>query len=438
MVAGRECMKKILIRSGRVVDPSQNIDKETDVLIVGDRIEAVDHIKPSAEMEVIDAAGMVVTPGWIDMHVHLREPGREEEETIASGAAAAVAGGFTSIVAMPNTDPPIDNQALAEFVRLQGRRAGLAHVYPVGTITKGRGGEELAELGALARGGAVAFSDDGPAQVRTGVMRLAMEYAKIFDKPIIEHCEDIDLTAGGVMHEGYYSTTLGLRGIPGASEEIAVARDIALCALTGGRLHVAHVSAARSVELIRDARRRGLSVTAEVSPHHLALTDADLKDYDTNLKVNPPLRSAEDREALRKALAEGVIEVIATDHAPHTLEEKDVEFDEAAFGMVGLETALPLIVTELLEPGILTYTQAIRCVTESPARILGIGKGTLRKGAEADVTIFDPKAEWTIDVTQFRSKARNSPFHNRLVRGTVVRTIVLGETRFASSSTPTT
>ncbi len=427
-------MKTLLIKNGRVVDPASNRDEVADVLIEGDKIKAVGRVTTVADA-VIDATGKVVTPGLIDMHVHLREPGMEEEETIASGAAAAVAGGITTACCMPNTDPAIDNEASAEFVFLQAERADLANIYPIGAVTKGRQGKELAEIGQLSRGGAVAFSDDGDSIDNSEVMRRALEYAKMFNKPIVAHCEDKSLSADGIMHEGYVSMVLGLPGIPAASEEVVVSRNLILVRMTGGKLHIAHVSTAGSVELIRRAKEAGVQVTAEAAPHHFTLTDECLRTFDTNLKVNPPLRSELDMQAVREGLADGTIDCIASDHAPHSPEEKEVELDLAPFGMIGMETMLGLVIKELISSGLLSWSEAIAALTIAPARILDIPKGTLAVGADADLTVIDPDLRWTVDVSTFKSKSRNCPFDGWELKGKAVLTIVGGEVKYDQSQT---
>lgn len=424
---------KILIKNGRVVSPADGLDGPAHVLIEDGKIAAVGTSREIAEAvadRVIDATGKVVTPGLIDMHTHLREPGKPGEETIASGAAAAVAGGFTSVAAMPNTEPACDNEAAAEFVYLQAGRANLANVFPIGAVTKGRAGKELAEIGQLSQAGAVAFSDDGDSVVNAAVMRCALQYARMFDRPIISHCEDRTLTEKGVMNESFVSTVLGLTGMPAAAEEIMVNRDIRLAELTGGKLHIAHVSTRGSVELVRRAKARGVRVTAEATPHHFTLTDECVRTFDPNFKMNPPLREAEDVAALREALRDGTIDAIASDHAPHAEEEKELEFSLAPFGVIGMESSLAICISELVESGLLTWPQLVELMAVNPARILGLKKGTLAPGADADVTIIDPKARWTIDARAFRSKSRNCPFHGRQVVGWVVCTIVRGEVRF--------
>lgn len=420
-------MATILIKDGHVIDPANKIDKATNVYIENNRIKSVGKTPARADT-VINARGLVVTPGLIDMHVHLREPGQEGEETIASGSDAAVHGGFTSVAAMPNTDPAVDNEASAEFVYLQAKRTGLANVFPIGAITKGRKGKELAEIGQLVRGGAVAFSDDGAPVRSAEVMRRGLEYAKMFNKPIISHCENKTLTADGVMNEGYISMLLGLRGMPSIAEEIMVYRDITLAELAESRLHIAHITTAKAVELVRQAKKRGANVTAEVAPHHLVLTDEYIKtsDFDTNYKMNPPLRTKADVEAVRKGLKDGTIDVIASDHAPHSPEKKDVEFNVAPFGIIGMESLLPIILTELVHKKVIPLKEVIAKLTINPARILGISKGTLTAGADADVTIIDLNKKWAIDPGRFKSKSRNCPFANWKVQGKAVKVIIGG------------
>lgn len=422
-------MPTTLITNGRIICPDQKIDKKMNVVVRDGKIAELTTSSPAAD-ETIDAGGMIVAPGLIDMHVHLREPGKEDEETIRSGSAAAVAGGFTAVACMPNTEPAVDNEASSEFVVLQAERTGLARIYPVGAITKGRKGEELSEIGQLSRGGTVAFSDDGAPVSNAVIMRRGLEYVKMFNKVVIEHCEDKNLTGEGVMNEGLLSTILGLPGIPSAAEEVAIARNIILCEMTGARLHIAHASTAGGVELIRLAKKKGIQVTAEVTPHHLILTDECVRTYDPVYKMGPPLRTQKDVDALRAGLKDGTIDVIATDHAPHTAEKKQLEFSQAPFGVIGLESALGVLSTHLAEK-VLTWPELIATMTIKPAKILGLMQGTLRQGADADITIIDPNMKWTIDANKFKSKSRNCPFHGWEVKGRAVRTIVGGKTKFA-------
>jgi dihydroorotase len=426
---GEPALPTILITGGRIIDPSQDLDQIGDLWISRGRIQPPGSGYEEVE-RVVDAQGMIVCPGLVDVHVHLREPGNEEDETIATGAAAALAGGVTSLACMPNTVPAIDTQAAAEFVVLQAQRAQKANVYPVGAVSKGRKGEELAELGQLVAGGAVAFTDDGAPVASAALLRRALEYAKMFDRVIMQHCQVPELTVGGVMNEGFESMRLGLGGMPAAAEDIMVARDIRLAEITGGRLHIQHISTARSVELVREGIRRGVRVTAEACPHHFALTDERLRSFDSNYKMNPPLRTWNDVEAVISGLKDNTIELIATDHAPHAREKKMREIDQAPFGIIGLETLIPITVTSLIEPGHLTWPDAIRKLTYNPARLLGIPKGTLRAGADADVTIIDPDVRWEIDPSQFLSKSRNTPFGGWQVRGRAHTVIVGGEIRF--------
>jgi dihydroorotase len=427
-------MKTSQIIGGRVLDPSQRVDEVTDLWIRDGQVLHIGRRPDLHADEVIEARGRLVTPGLIDMHVHLREPGREEDETIATGTAAALAGGVTSVACMPNTEPAIDSQAAAEFIYLQAKRAGNANVYPIGAITKGREGKELAELGGLVEGGAVAFTDDGAPVMNAEIMRRALEYCKMFDKVVMEHCEDLDLTRGGVMHEGFVSMSLGLRGMPAAGEEVMVNRDIILAETTGGRLHILHVSTAGSVDLIRRARQRGVRVTTEVCAHHFTLTDECLRTFDSNYKMSPPLRTQSDVDAMIQGLKDGTIEVLCTDHAPHAPEKKLRELDQAPNGIVGLETLLPICIKQLIEPGHLTWPQVIEKLTINPARILGLNRGTLRVGAVADVTVIDPHHEWVIDVNRFKSKSRNSPFGGWKVRGRAETVLVSGEVRYRAST----
>ena len=435
---------RIRVVGGRLVDPSQDLDELADVVIAGDRVVAVER-RPSdgpgvAQRDgerVIDATGLVVAPGFVDLHCHLREPGLEHKETIATGSRAAAAGGFTTICCMPNTRPTLDTASDIEWVTAAARRDAVVRVYPIGTITKGQQGAELSEMVDMARAGAVAFSDDGNAVRSSRLMRNALSYARIADRPVIDHCEDPDLVDGGVMHEGTVSSRLGLRGAPAESEEVAVARDLALARATDGRLHLAHVSTARSVELIRAARARGTRVTAEVTPHHLVLTDAWVAGehgartpYDANCRVNPPLRTDGDRAALAEGLADGTIDAIATDHAPHDVVDKACEFDLAAPGISGFETAFGLLMRLLdhqpdgAQP--LSLPTLIRALTVRPARAFGLPFGTLQPGAAADLVLLDPSAEWTVDARRFYSKGKNSPLDGERLRGLVRLTMVAG------------
>jgi dihydroorotase len=421
----------ILIRGGRVIDPSRGGDGIADLLLSGGRVEGVGRNIPAGDgVTVIDATGKIVAPGLIDLHVHLREPGQEDIETVASGAMAAAAGGFSAVCAMPNTDPVTDNQAAVGFIVSQAQRAGKARVYPIGAVSLGQKGQQLAEFGELVGAGAVAVSDDGKPVVSSHLMRTALEYAKTFGIPVADHCEDPTLAQGGAMHEGIVSTRLGLKGVPAAAEEIMVARDIILAELTGGHVHLCHMSTRGSVELIRRAKDKGLRVTAEACPHHFSLTHERCEGYDTNAKMNPPLREAADREAIREALRDGTIDVIATDHAPHHYDAKEREFDDAPNGIIGLETALGLAITELVDTGVLTLSELVRRMSTTPARIFNLPGGTLAVGAPADVVVFDPAAEWEVQPGAFFSKSRNTPFAGRRLRGRADLTVVRGEIVF--------
>ena len=425
--------RTLIIRGGRVICPAQGLDGTGDLVVEGGRIAAVGPAagaEAGGDVETIDATGLIVAPGLIDCHVHFREPGKEEEETIASGTAAAVAGGFTTVATMPNTDPPVDNEAAVAFQIRQAERAALARVCPIGCVTLGRAGERLAEIAQMLRGGAVGFSDDGDPVGNARLLRAALRYASMFDTPIIEHCEDKDLAGSGVMHAGAWSVKLGLGGIPAAAEEIVVARDITLAEATGGHIHVAHVSTAGSVDLVRRAKRRGVRVTAEATVHHLTLTDQWTSTFDPNAKMNPPLRGERDVEALRAAVADGTIDCICSDHAPHAPEEKDVEFNNAPFGVIGLESSLPILITQLIEHGLLTWPRAIAAMTTGPAGVFGLDYGTLIPGRPADVTVIDPSTRWTLDSARFQSKSRNCPFHGWEVRGRAAVTLVGGEIKY--------
>jgi len=426
-------MRPVLLKGGRVIDPAQDHDAVADVLVVDGAIHDIQReIAAPDGTEVVDVTGKVVAPGLVDIHVHLREPGREDAETVASGAMAAAAGGFTSVCAMPNTDPVTDNQAAVGFIVKQSMAAQAARVYPIGAISVGQKGEQLAEFGEMVAAGAVAVSDDGHPVVSSHLMRTALEYALSFGIPVSEHCEDPALARDGVMHAGVVATRMGLRGIPAAAEEIMVARNILLAQLTGGHIHLCHISTRGSVDLIRWGKERGVNVTAEATPHHFTLTHVACEGYDTNAKMNPPLREAADVEAVRQALSDGTLDAIATDHAPHHYEAKEREFDDAPFGVVGLETALALGVTELVDSGYLTLPQLIERMSTCPARLFHLPGGTLGRGSAADLVVFDPEARWVVDPARFLSKSRNTPFSGRELVGKVVRTLVGGRTVFAS------
>ena len=422
----------VLIKNGRVIDPSQSLDMVGDVYIQQDRVKEISKRidSPRKGDTVIEAAGQIVAPGFIDIHVHLREPGYEYKETIKTGCLAAAAGGFTSIVCMPNTNPINDNASVTEYILLKARTEGIVNVFPIGAITKGEKGEELAEIGEMCEAGCVAISDDGMPVADSGLMRKAMEYVKPFGIPVITHAEDIGLSAGGVMNEGFVSTELGLRGIPAASEEVGVVRDIILCELTGTPLHICHVSTKGSVRLVREAKKRGAKVTAEATPHHFTLTDRSVYGYNTDAKMNPPLRTQEDVDAILEGISDGTIDVIATDHAPHSQDEKNVEFDLAPFGIVGLETALSLSL-ELVEKGIITLEEMIRKLAVVPSEIVGIERGTLVPGSIADLVVFDPGMSRTINPEEFFSKSRNTPFSGWELKGLVSYTIVSGKIVFS-------
>ena len=429
----------LLIKNGRVIDPANKIDKVCDVLITDGRIaEVAPNIKDlpadkSNERTTIDAAGKLVTPGLIDIHVHFREPGDEEEETIASGSAAAVAAGFTSVVCMPNTNPPIENETDVEYIHRKGRQARKTHVYTMGSITKGRLGVELAEMGFMAEAGAVGFTDDGNGLQDAAVMLRALKYASMFNVVIAQHCQDNSIAGDGVMNSGYYSSILGLPGIDALAEQAMLWRDIELVkkvSRSGVRYHAQHISTAGSVDLIRAAKKQSLPVTCEVTCHHLLLNEQNCAEYDTNYKVNPPLRTDRDIQSLKKAVADGLVDALVTDHAPHLQSEKELEFLTAPFGIAGLECALALYIKALIEPGIIDWPGLISLMTEKPAAVIGIDKGTLTKGRQADVTIIDPDAEYVIDVNKFRSKSRNCPYQGWNVKGRVEMTIVGGEIRF--------
>jgi dihydroorotase len=418
---------RLLLRNGRVVDPASGRDGRLDILIEGGKIVDVGAgLKPSDARE-IDLAGKVACPGFIDMHVHLREPGQEWKETIETGTRAAAAGGFTAVACMPNTVPVNDSRSVTEFILSRAREVGCVAVHPIGCVTRGQDGTNLAEMGDMAEAGARGFSDDGKPIRSSGVMRKALEYSQIFDLPIIDHCEDPDLVNGGVMNEGEVCTRLGLPGWPGVAEDVMVQRDILLAEYTGGHVHIAHMSTERSVEMVRQAKERGVRATCEVTPHHLVLTDQAVETYDTSAKMNPPLRRESDREALERALADGTVDAIASDHAPHHDDEKRVEFSLAPFGIVGLETAVPLCLDRLVRRGVIPLERLVALFTVGPARILRLDSGTLAPGSDADVTVLDLERRVTPDAARFRSKSSNSPFLGWQLQGAAVMTIVRGK-----------
>ncbi len=420
----------VLLRGGRVLDPSTGLDEVGDVLLHDGKVQhagkGLGDVRRDDDLETIDCTGRVVSPGFIDVHCHLREPGREDVETIATGARAAAAGGFTAVCAMPNTDPVTDNQAAVGFIIRQAQLAQAARVYPIGAISLGQRGEALAEFGEMIGAGAVAVSDDGKPVASAQLMRTALEYARAFGIPVADHCEEPTLAQGGAMNEGIVSARLGLKGIPDEAEEIMVIRDILLSRRTGGHVHLCHMSTKGSVELIRWGKERGIQVTAEVCPHHISLTEDAVEGYNTNAKMNPPLRTAEDVEALQIAVKDGTIDLVATDHAPHHYDEKEREFSDAPNGIIGLETALAVLVTHLVVPGILDYATLVDRMSCAPAKVFGLPGGTLRTGSVGDVTVFEPLATWTVDPSGFRTKGRNSPYTGKSLRGRAFCTIVGG------------
>jgi dihydroorotase len=419
---------KLLIANGYVIDPAQQVNAGRNLLIEDGRVVGLLGRAESVpeDAQVLDATGLIVAPGFIDLHTHLREPGQEYKETVASGAAAAVAGGWTSICAMPNTDPINDNPAVTRFIVEQAQTAKLANVFPIGAVTKGSGGKELAEMGEMKNAGIVAVSDDGRPVPTSGMMRRAMEYARGFDLPVVDHCQDASLSAGGVMHEGRWSLILGLRGMPAAAEEVDAVRDCVLAKLTGAKVHIAHVSTRGALEAVRLAKNEGLPVSCEVTPHHWTLTDEAVAEYDTNTKMSPPLRSRDHVDAILAAMKDGTIDAIATDHAPHHQDEKGLEFDQAPFGITGLETAIGLAF-DLVHAGLIDLERVVEMCATNPARIFNLtGRGSLASGAHADITILDPQLEWVFDVNRSKSKSRNTPFHGRALQGAAVATIVGG------------
>ena len=424
----------LLLKGGRIIDPSQGFDDIGDVLVEGENVthagKPLGEIRRDGDLEVIDCTGQIVSPGFIDVHCHLREPGREDVETIATGARAAAAGGFTAVCAMPNTDPVTDNQAAVGFIVRQALRAKSARVYPIGAVSVGQKGEALAEFGEMVGAGAVAVSDDGKPVATAQLMRTALEYARTFGIPVADHCEEMSLAKGGAMNEGVVSARLGLKGIPSEAEEIMAIRDILLARRTGGHVHLCHMSTRGSVELIRWGKDRGIRVTAEVCPHHLSLTEEAVEGYDTNAKMNPPLRTADDVAALQEAVRDGTIDLVATDHAPHHYDEKEREFSDAPNGIVGLETALAVVATHLVVPGILSWPTLVDRMSTTPARVFGLAGGTLRRESVADITVFDPTKEWTVDPDTFLSKGRNSPYRGKRLQGRATCTVVGGRVVF--------
>jgi dihydroorotase len=424
---------QLLLKNGRLIDPAAQRDEEVDIQITDGVIAAIGKGLKAPSAQVVDLKGKVVAPGFIDMHVHLREPGYEYKETVLSGVTAAAAGGFTAVCCMPNTNPAIDDESVVRMIQSKARAAlnGLVDVYPVGAVTTERKGDRLAPLAELAAAGAVAFTDDGDPVHDAEIMRRALEYAAMYDRVVIQHAQDMPMTKGGAMNEGFVSTSLGLPGMPPAAEDIVVSRDIQLAHYTGGRYHVAHMSTAGATELVRQAKARGLKVTSEVTPHHFTLTDEAVRGYDTNTKMNPPLRTADDVAALKKGLKDGTIDVIATDHAPHSFDEKQVEYQQAPFGIVGLETAIGLTVSELVLPGVLTLSQMIEKMSVNPRKILGLPSLRIAEGERANLTIFDPDVEWIVDPAAFKTKSKNTPFGGRKLTGRPVGIVNNGEVYWA-------
>lgn len=426
---------KLLIKSGRVVDPSSRTDKKLDILIDKGKIIEIKPKTSARGAKIIDASGLVIAPGFIDMHVHLREPGQEDKETIATGSRAAARGGFTSIACMPNTQPVNDNRGVTEYILSEAKKNAAVNIFPIASITKDEKGEELTDMADLKNAGAVAFSDDGMPVQNSQVMRRALEYSKILDTVIIDHCEDKNLSGDGVMHEGYYSYLFGLKGIPASSEETIVSRDIILAKKADAAIHIAHLSVKGSADLVKEAKKKKVKVTAEVTPHHLFLTDSLIESYDTNLKMNPPLRSKEDARALTQAVKDGTIDVFVTDHAPHTIDEKDVEFDRAPFGINGLETAVSLLLDKLVNKKIIPISRFVEMISTTPALILRLeSKGKICVGADADLTLLNLNKKIIVDVNSFESKSRNNPFQGWELKGAPEMTIVGGKIAYSSSS----
>ncbi len=425
-------MASLLVRNGRVLDPAQELDGISDVLLEDGRVTRIARGLQSPGSTVLDASGLIVAPGLIDIHVHLREPGREDEETIQSGSEAAAVGGFTSICCMPNTDPVNDNPAVTSFILKEAERGALTRVFPIGAISVGSAGERLAEIGEMVNAGAIGISDDGKGVMDGQLMRRAMEYSLPFKIPLIEHCEDLNLSARGCMNEGYHSTVLGLKGMSRTAEDAMAARDIMLAELTGAHIHIAHLSTRGAADLVRQGKKKGIHVTCEVCPHHFTLSDAACRHYDTNTKMSPPLRTEDDIEALLEAIVDGTVDCIVTDHAPHNPNEKMLEFDRAPFGIIGLETALGLVLTHLYHPGLISLRRVVELMSTQPAQLINQPLGHLKAGTAADLTLFDPDAEWIYDLGQTRSKSRNSPFHGTALKGRVAATIVAGKVVYQS------
>lgn len=429
----RKKADRVLLRGGRIIDPASGLDKKMDLMIVGGKIRTLGKIEDASfDGKIVDCEGMTIVPGLIDMHVHLREPGREDEETIASGCNAAMAGGFTAVCCMPNTNPVIDSRSHVEFIKERSEGL-LVDVYPIAAITKGQNGVELTEMGELVEAGAVGFSDDGHPIKKASFLRRALEYANMFGRPVIDHCEEMSLSEDGVMNEGFVSTCLGLRGISPMSEEVSVARDLLVAEYTGGLLHIAHVSTKGSIRLIREAKGRGVRVTAETCPHYLVLTDEAVRSFDTNTKMKPPLRTEEDRKALLAGLKDGTIDAIATDHAPHSIEEKDTEYDAAAFGIVGLETAVGLMMTHFVDKKVLTIQELVEKMAVLPRRILHLPENRIAEGSEANLTILDMNRKWKVDKTRFQSKSLNTPFDGWTLKGGCFGVVNRGQCWFCES-----
>ena len=425
-------MASLLVKNGRVVDPAQELDRISDVLLEDGKVSRIATGLQAPGSPVLDAAGLIVAPGLIDIHVHLREPGREDEETIQSGSEAAAVGGFTSICCMPNTNPVNDNPAVTSFILKEAERRALTRVFPIGAISAGSAGERLAEIGEMVNAGAVGISDDGKGVMDGQLMRRALEYSLPFKIPVIEHCEDLNLSARGCMNEGYNSTLLGLKGMSRTAEDAMAARDIMLAELTGAHIHIAHLSTRGAADLVRQAKGKGIHVTCEVCPHHFTLSDAACCDYDTNAKMSPPLRTEDDIEALLEAIVDGTVDCIVTDHAPHNPNEKMLEFDQAPFGIIGLESALGLVLTRLYHPGLISLKRVVELMSTQPAQLINQPLGHLKAGAAADLTLFDTEAEWVYDLGQTKSMSRNSPFHGTALKGRVAATIVAGKVVYRS------